>query len=302
MECRRVCHVNGAAGHCRLVEGIPLLQLGEDVKLAMRYIVIVLFLGFSVLAEGVLADSLHVCVDKNPQHPFVYSEKINGAGQLRGYSLDLVKELLKGGGSAFDVKSLTSADIQKKLQSSDPKSGCDIVLDVGKSPAQEAFLWLTPPIYQLNYDVMYSWERYMTGMGVKSLADLNKLKMCGITGYDYGALTKHLKIKLFPNVKDAIFELKDKSCDGFIAEGVVMRYGQRMNSYQVPPVGCIRLDGTAKTYHIGIAKHVVGANVLLSKIQQQLTILSAKGGSLSKLAETYDVNAISCQERLNVSP
>nr|MBP8020606.1 hypothetical protein [Agitococcus sp.]MBP8111321.1 hypothetical protein [Agitococcus sp.] len=32
MECRRVCHVNGAAGHCRLVEGIPLLQLGEDVK------------------------------------------------------------------------------------------------------------------------------------------------------------------------------------------------------------------------------------------------------------------------------
>ena len=32
MECRRVCHVNGAAGHCRLVEGIPLLQLGEDVN------------------------------------------------------------------------------------------------------------------------------------------------------------------------------------------------------------------------------------------------------------------------------
>ena len=36
MECRRVCHVNGAAGHCRLVEGIPLLQLGEDVKLFNR--------------------------------------------------------------------------------------------------------------------------------------------------------------------------------------------------------------------------------------------------------------------------
>jgi len=268
--------------------------------LTMRHVA--LFVALSTSAEAALADSLHVCVDKNPLPPFVYSKKINGAGQLRGYSLDLIKQLLTGVGSSFDVKSLTTADIQKKIQSPDPKSGCDIVLDVSKSSDQEAFLWLTPPIYQLNYDLMYSWERYMTGMGVKSLADLNKLKMCGITGYDYGALTKHLKMKLFPNVKDAIFELKDKSCDGFIAEGVVMRYGQRMNSYQVPPVGCIRLDGTAKTYHIGIAKHVVGANVLLSKIQQQLTTLSAKGGAISKLAETYDVNAISCQERLNVSP
>lgn len=26
MECRRVCHVNGAAGHCRLVEGILAVQ------------------------------------------------------------------------------------------------------------------------------------------------------------------------------------------------------------------------------------------------------------------------------------
>jgi ABC-type amino acid transport substrate-binding protein len=268
--------------------------------LVMRHIILLGVL--SVSAQLALADSLHVCVDKNPLPPFVYSEKINGAGQLRGYSLDLVKQLLTGVGSAFDIKSLSTADLEKKLQSPDPKSGCDIVLDVSKNPAKEAFLWLTSPVYQLNYDVMYSWERYMTGMGVKSLADLNKLKICGITGYDYGSLTKQLKIKLIPNVKDAIFELKDKSCDGFIAEGVVMRYGQRMNSYQVPPVGCIRLDGTAKTYHIGIAKHVVGANVLLSKIQQQLTTLSAKGGSLSKLAETYDVNAISCQERLNVSP
>jgi hypothetical protein len=69
--------------------------------LATRHIV--LFLGFSLSVEAALADSLHVCVDKNPLPPFVYSEKINGAGQLRGYSLDLIKQLLTGAGSAFDL-------------------------------------------------------------------------------------------------------------------------------------------------------------------------------------------------------
>jgi hypothetical protein len=34
----------------------------------------------------------------------------------------------------------------------------------------------------------------------------------------------------------------------FVAESVSMRYGQRANQYQVPPVGCVRLAGTEKTY------------------------------------------------------
>jgi ABC-type amino acid transport substrate-binding protein len=258
-------------------------------------------LSISLMTNAAFADALHVCVDKNPLPPFVYSEKINGAGQLRGYSLDLVKQLLASTGSAYDIKSLTAADIEKKIQSASPKSGCDVVLDVSKTPATEAFLLLTPPVYSLNYDLMYNWERYMTGLGVKSLVDVAKFKACGVSGYDYGSVGKSFKIKLLDNVKDAVFELKDKSCDVFIAEGVVMRYGQRMNNYQVPPVGCIRLEGTSKSYHIGIAKHVVGASTLLGKVQQQLTATPTKK-AIATLAETYDVNAIACQQTLKVSP
>jgi ABC-type amino acid transport substrate-binding protein len=133
------------------------------------------------------------------------------------------------------------------------------------------------------------------------LVDVAKFKACGVSGYDYGSVGKSFKIKLLDNVKDAVFELKDKSCDVFIAEGVVMRYGQRMNNYQVPPVGCIRLEGTSKSYHIGIAKHVVGASTLLGKVQQQLTATPTKK-AIATLAETYDVNAIACQQTLKVSP
>ena len=265
--------------------------------LTMRYMV--LFIG--LITNIAFADALHVCVDKNSFPPFVYSEKINGAGQLRGYSLDLAKQLLTSIGSAYDIKSLPAAEIEKKIQSADPKSGCDVVLDVAKTPAKEAYLLLTPPVYSLNYDLMYNWERYMTGLGVKSLADVAKFKACGVSGYDYGSVGKSLKIKLLESVKDAVFELKHKTCDVFVAEGVVMRYGQRMNNYQVPPVGCVRLEGTSRSYHIGIAKHVVGASALLGKIQQQFIAPSTKK-TIVTLAETYDVNTIACQQTLRVSP
>ena len=78
----------------------------------MRYIV----LSIGLMTNAAFADALHICVDKTPSPPFVYSEKINGAGQLRGYSLDLVKQLLTSVGRTYDIKSLASAEIEKKIQ------------------------------------------------------------------------------------------------------------------------------------------------------------------------------------------
>ena len=75
----------------------------------MRYMV----LSIGLMTNVAFADALHVCVDKNSLPPFVYSEKINGAGKLRGYSLDLVKQLLTSVGSAYDIKSLAAAEIKK---------------------------------------------------------------------------------------------------------------------------------------------------------------------------------------------
>ena len=197
---------------------------------------------------------------------------------------------------------MASADIEKRLQSTDVNSGCDIALDRGKNAESERFLLFTPPIYKLNYDLAYSWERYMTGLGVKTVADLNKFQLCGINSYDYGSLEKQLKIRRVASIKDAVFDLKNKSCDGFIAEAVTMKYGQRMNSYQVPPVGCVRLEGTSKNYYIGIAKHTEGASQLVVKFQQQLAVLSAKDGAVSKLTEDYDVTPMTCQETIKVTP
>lgn len=254
------------------------------------------------VSQSVFAGPLHICVDKNPLPPFVYSEKINGAGQLRGYSLDLIKQVLKQAGAAFDVKSLSKAEIDKNIQSPSPSAGCDVVLDVRKGSELEKFLLLSPAIYQLNYDAVYDWERFMTGIGVKTVADLNKMAVCGIEGYDYGSLAKQIKIKRLGSIKDAMFEIKHKECDVFVAEAAVMKYGQRANAYQVPPVGCVRLDGTVKTYHFGVARHVVGGDVLMAKIQQQLAKLSVADGFVPKLVETYDILPMSCQARLTVSP
>jgi hypothetical protein len=78
-----------------------------------------------------------------------------------------------------------------------------------------------------------------------------------------------------------------------------MRYGQRADQYQVPPVGCIRLAGTEKSYHIAVAKHIVNAPNLVSQIQQTMTTTLAK--DILALAEEYDVNSSRCQQTINVN-
>lgn len=248
------------------------------------------------------ANPLHLCVDKTPLPPFVYSEKINGAGQLRGYSLDLAKQALTQAALSYDIKSLNKADIDKNIQNASPGAGCDLVLDVRKGSELEKFLVLSTAIYQLNYDAVYDWERFMTGIGAKTVADLNKMAVCGIDGYDYGALAKQVKIKRLGTIKDAMFELKHKECDVFVAEAAVMKYGQRANTYQVPPVGCVRLDGTVRSYHIGVARHVPAAEAVMARIQQQLTRMAGADGVIVKLAENYDISPMSCQSRLTVGP
>ena len=96
-----------------------------------------------------------------------------------------------------------------------------------------------------------------------------------------------------------MFNIKTKECDVFVAESVAMRYGQRANQYQVPAVGCIRLAGTEKSYHIGIAKHLIHGAALITRIQQALNTTVAK--DMAALAEEYDITATQCQQTLKLN-
>ena len=255
----------------------------------------------SVLMTVSLAQAapIQICLDKNPNPPFVYSEKIKGVGQLRGYSLELIKKVMAATATPYSIKSLSQSEIVQKMQSKSPSAGCDLVLDVLKTPDHESYMVLSAPIYQLNYELMYNWESYMTGLGVKTLAEVNKFKVCGLKSADYGAVSKTLKIHDFNSIKDVMFNIKTKECDVFVAESVAMRYGQRANQYQVPAVGCIRLAGTEKSYHIGIAKHVMDGAALITRIQQALNTTVAK--ELAALAEEYDITATQCQQTLKLN-
>ena len=260
-------------------------------------------LGLVVGVSGALAVTtaqaapLQLCLDKNFNAPFVYAEKIKGAGKLRGYSLELVQKILTQAQIPYQIKSLSQAEIESKVKDAKPNVGCDIVLDIAKNSALEGYLLLTSPIYSLNYDLMYNWESYMTGLDVKKLSEVNKFKICGLKNYDYGAVSKILNIQAHNTFKDIMFNVKTKECDVFIAESVSMRYGQRANQYQVPPVGCIRLAGTEKSYHIGVAKHTIGAAQIVSSMQKALAVL---GKEVTSLAEEYDINPTPCQQTFNI--
>lgn len=264
----------------------------------MRRLYLCLLLGFA--NTDIYAASVQICVDKVANPPFVYSEKIQGAGKLKGYSLEVIKKAFTTLAIPYTIKSLSNAEIRKNIQDRKPNTGCDVTLDVMKGgDLDTSSVLLTQPLYRLHFDLVYNWETYMTGLGVKTLSEVNKFKVCGVKDVDYGALNKQFKIQNYNSIKDVIFNIKNKECDVFIAEGVLMRYGQRADQYQVPPVGCIRLAGTEKSYHIAVAKHVPNAANLVSQIQQ--TIMTTLAKEIAALAEEYDVNPSRCQQTLNVN-
>ncbi|MBK7299453.1 MAG: transporter substrate-binding domain-containing protein [Moraxellaceae bacterium] len=266
--------------------------------LLVRVLSLAILGGGVILSTSVQAAPLQICLDKNFNAPFVYAEKIKGAGQLRGYSLELIKIIMEKTQTPYAIKSLTQTDIDSKIQNKNPNAGCDIILDVNKNVSHDNYLMLTNPIYSLHYDLVYNWESYMTGLGIKSLSEANKFKVCGVKNVDYGAVSKALNIQALNSIKDAVFNIKTKECEVFVAESVSMRYGQRANQYQVPPVGCVRLAGTEKAYHIGVAKHVVGAATVVASMQKAL-LESAK--EMASLAEEYDINPTTCQQTLNIN-
>jgi hypothetical protein len=202
--------------------------------LVVRVLSLGVLSGSVVLGASAQAAPLQICLDKNFNAPFVYAEKIKGAGKLRGYSLEVVKMMMAKTQTPYAIKSFTQADIESKIQNKNPNSGCDIILDVAKNTNNENYLMLTNPIYSLHYDLVYNWENYMTGLGIKSLSEANKFKVCGVKNVDYGAVSKALNIQALNSIKDAVFNIKTKECEVFVAESVSMRYGQRANQYQVP--------------------------------------------------------------------
>lgn len=244
------------------------------------------------------AAPLQVCLDKNANAPFVYTEKIKGAGKTIGYSFEVMQQIMAQAKLPYQIKQLSYADILAKIKSSQANAGCDIVLDVLKDSDIAKSLLLTPAIYSLRYDLMYNWERYMTGLELKKMADASKYKVCGLKHENYGAMAKTLNIHGYNTLKDVVFAVKTKECEVFVAESVTLRYGQSANQYQVPPVGCVSLVGTEKSYHIGLAQHVVGAEKVIQSLQGALLSLNK---DVIKLAEKYDVNKTPCQQTLSIN-
>jgi hypothetical protein len=75
-------------------------------------------------------------------------------------------------------------------------------------------------------------------------------------------LEKKLNIQSLNTIKDAVFNIKTKECDVFVAESVSMRYGQRANQYQVPSCGMCAFSRYRKNLSYRISQTRCGRNCL----------------------------------------
>jgi polar amino acid transport system substrate-binding protein len=243
----------------------------------------------------------HVCVDENPWPPYTYWDANDRTQAFKGYTVELATQVFKSIGLDYDITSMPWTEVHKRAQNVDVQAGCDIVLDISLTSERQAYLYFTNPIYQLHYALVYSSKRFPQGLRVKTLADVNPFRVCGVEGYNYGYLANQLTIIRMSSIQTVLNNLETQYCDIFTVEASVLKYGQKMGLYKLPSVGCTHVEGITKSYRIGISKHFPKAEQWMDSVQRQLDALRSQG-KINELVSAHDIAPMKCEQTLDLKP
>lgn len=267
----------------------------KQLTLIKRYWqwLISLCLCFSV--SEVYAAKWQVCLDENPWPPYNYSLADN-TNKLTGYTIDLSTQILNGLKLDYEFLRLPWSEVHQRAKAYQLNQKCDMILDVSLTPERETYLYFSQPLYQLKYSLVYDSRRIKQP---KLYASIKDNQFCGVVGYNYGVLADVLTIQRLPSIQQVLDALS-KQCDFFIIEAAILQNAIKKQLYAFNNMGCINLEGTTKTYRLGIAKKMPQSLAYITAIDRYVNLLRRQG-ILNQLSEHYSLEAKNCQGSVSLN-
>lgn len=243
--------------------------------------------------------SLAICVDENPWPPYTYWKDDGGNRRYIGYTVAVATTLLARLNINYTITPLPWTEVHRRAQLPDADAGCDMILDVSFTPERERYLRFTQPLYQLHYSLVYSARRFPQGLPVKSIKDVGQFRVCGVEGYNYGQLSG-LNIQRLPSIQAVLDQLEKGRCEVYTVEAAVLRHGEKVGLYRLPPYGCVNLAGVSKAYRLAVSRRVVGGEELLELMGQELGLLW-RNGTIARLIDVHGVGPIECSQEVDLT-
>jgi polar amino acid transport system substrate-binding protein len=263
-------------------------------------IALFLVLGCSTLnAEPLGAKQvIKVCGQIAEWPPYLYFKRSLGVRteEVVGYSAEYLNRVLARKGLSYTIDMLP----WKRCMAEVENGTYDMMTDTSNNAERARTYLVTKPYYALH--LVYFYDKARQKPLVQSAADLKKLRLCAVNGYNYvpfGLSNEQIDTGA-QNLGQSFLKLKNNRCDA-MPERLEIALGYKA----IDVVDFDRLDIGFETvpglppsqFHMMVSRNVPYSNELLAVLNEGIDAIA--GGSAKELSDKYSIPGVDIRGSLS---
>lgn len=166
----------------------------------------------SPVAAAELLGPVRVCDGTAEWPPYIYYQREGeNAGRLVGFSLDVLREVIKPEQLSIEV----SLQPWRTCLNETANGKRDVILNATSNPVLNARFLQSRAYYTTTPSYVYSTSRFPQGMEIEAKEDLREYKGCGVSGRDYSRyhIPEDRLDTNSPDITSALRKLLEGRCD-----------------------------------------------------------------------------------------
>ncbi len=261
----------------------------------MRFLTICFFFVFFVNISAIHADPVvNICDDKTEWPPYLFMERVNGKpnkNKLQGAMIEILEKITEITGLEFKIELYPWKRCLFEVENFGKNKKYEVFINGSYNEERAQKYYLTAPVYMTSRGYWFSSKKFPDGPDIKCTADLKKYNVLGVLGYNYDEYG-------FPgnngidagakNLKAAFMKLNLGRGD-ILVQSAPVPYGHKAIGENIITENIVfkKLpDEKPGGFHIFISKSSPRAYELLTKINQAIVILGARG-TIDEIIKKY---------------
>lgn len=174
--------------------------------------------GKALAAPDFRGSTVIVCDDQNEWPPYIYFERKGDGtrtGKVVGYSIAVIDAIFARHGIKRDLKMLPWARCVADLQDG---TRAHLAMNLTRNAERDRILLFTRPYYSMHSHYFYSGRSFPKGLEIRTLADLQNYRTCGLKGYNYERLPVQNMDLGSKDYRSLVSKLHLGRCDVFLEQ------------------------------------------------------------------------------------
>jgi polar amino acid transport system substrate-binding protein len=220
-----------------------------------------------------LAPEVKICDDAAGWPPYTFADH-KDPRVVRGASADLIVEILRRAGYSASITLLPWKRCLRDVET----GAMAMLLNASYSEDRAKTYLLSQPYYKLHSALYYTTARFPVRPSIKTIADMQKYKYCGLLGYNYSmyAITDVMLDTSARTEASRFNMLRAERCDFAIGDIELVTAFAAMGQVDLSGTAYIPIPGAKpKDFHVLISRNDAGSEKLLKVIDNGIKDLKA---------------------------